>query len=370
MDIALLTSSRADYSIYYPLIKKIKENSLFKLDIITFGTHNSSFYGKTADLIKKDGFNVAHKVENLVLGESPESITDSMGLTFMKFSKIWALKNYKLCFVLGDRFEMFAAAYSTAAFNIPLAHISGGEQTLGAIDNAFRDAITTLAVYHFASTETYAERIRNIKGNSKNIYNVGALSIDNLNSLTLFSKKYFQSEFGIDMNKPAILITFHPETVGYEMNECYIKELLSALDSIQGYQFIITMPNADTMGSVIRNYINKFIATKTCAYGIESFGTVGYLSCMKYCSFMLGNSSSGFVEASYFPKTVINIGSRQTGRIVTPNIINCKIKKEEILASVKIAEGMLLEEKIETYGDGSAAVKIVNILMQINEKDK
>lgn len=362
MKIALLTSSRADYGIYFPLIKQLVEEKEFELDIISFGTHNSLFYGETVKQIEADGFIVKHKVQSLILGEGPESVTDSMGLTFLKFSKIWATEKYKLCIVLGDRFEMFAAAYSTIAFNIPIAHISGGEQTIGAIDNSFRDALTVLSNYHFASTEVYAKRVRQIKGTDENVYNVGALSIDNMKHLKFLTKEEFKTQFNIDLDQPSILITFHPETVSYLKNKDYVQELISALDEVKNYRLIITMPNADTMGGIIRDYLTKFIERTPNSVGVESFGMVGYLTCMKYSSFMLGNSSSGFVEASFFPKYVINIGNRQTGRILTENIFNCKIEKSEILEAISAFENFDVGKPVDIYGDGNAANKIVAIL--------
>jgi GDP/UDP-N,N'-diacetylbacillosamine 2-epimerase (hydrolysing) len=365
LKIALLTSSRADYGIYFPLIKQLVKEQEFELDIIAFGTHNSLFYGETVKQIEADGFVVKHIVQTMILGEGPESVTDSMGLTFLKFSKIWAIEKYKLCIVLGDRYEMFAAAYSTIAFNIPIAHISGGEQTIGAIDNSFRDALTVLSQYHFTSTELYAKRVSQIKGTEENIYNVGALSIDNMRRLKLLTKEEFNTQFNIDLNQPSILITFHPETVSYLKNEYYVQELISALEEVKNYKIIITMPNADTMGGIIRNHLTRFIERTPNSVGVESFGMIGYLSCMKYASFMLGNSSSGFVEASFFPKYVVNLGDRQTGRILTGNIFNCKIEKLEILKAISAFENFDVGKPVDIYGDGTAANKIVAILKNL-----
>ncbi len=366
MKIALLTSSRADYGIYFPLISKFKNDNFFNLDIIAFGTHNSPFYGNTINQIEKDGFFVKHKINTLLQGDNPEIISDSMGLTFLKFSHIWATEKYDLCITLGDRFEMFSAAYSTLPFNIPVAHISGGEKTMGAIDNSFRDALTVISKYHFASTEVYAQRIKEIKGTDEWVYNVGALNIDNLKNLQLYSMEEIENLFNINLNIPSILITVHPETVSFENNEIYMKELIEALKKINGYQFIITMPNADTMGIVIRNHLNEFIKNNHQAIGIESFGMKGYLSCMKFCSFMLGNTSSGFVEASHFSKFVINLGNRQKGRIVTKNILNCNFKRDEILNAVSLFQKYKPESNSSIYGEGDAANKISHIVKTIN----
>lgn len=367
MRIALLTSSRADYGIYYPLINEIKKQGIHELDVIAFGTHNSSFFGETIKQIEKDGVEVKHKVNTLILGDGPESLSDSMGLTFLKFSHIWKNNKYDLCFSLGDRFEMFAAVYSSLPFNIPIAHISGGEITLGAIDNSFRDALTVISKYNFASTEIYKNRIIEIKGVRENIYNVGALNIDNLRIMKFLSLQEFKHLYQIDLSKPSILITFHPETISFEKNSEYTDELIAALAEMRNYQLIITMPNADTMGSLIRDKLLHFINSRDNAFGIESFGTKGYLSCMKYCSFMLGNTSSGFVEASYFPKYVVNLGNRQSGRILTKNINNCAIEKHTIIKAVKDFQYFdSCNTEYMIYGDGSAAQNITKVLNEIN----
>jgi GDP/UDP-N,N'-diacetylbacillosamine 2-epimerase (hydrolysing) len=367
LKIAILTSSRADYSIYYPLIKEIQKDGEFELDIIAFGNHNSLIYGNSSDRIVEDGFTVKYKIDALVLGESPESIADSMGLTMIKFSSIWKSENYRLIICLGDRYEMFAAVASSVPFNILVAHISGGEITLGAIDNIFRNSLTLMSKLHFASTEQYKEQIIKIIGEEKRheVFNVGALSIDNLKNVNFLSIDEFRDRFNIDLTRKSILITFHPETVSYEKNERYTDELIAALDELRSYQLIITMPNTDTMGNMIRLKLKDFIVTHSNAIGIESFGTVGYLTCMKHCEFMLGNTSSGFVEASFFPKFVINLGDRQKGRIETPNIYTTPVSKEDILNAVKKIEKTSQPVNCNIYGDGDTSIKIVEVIKKI-----
>jgi GDP/UDP-N,N'-diacetylbacillosamine 2-epimerase (hydrolysing) len=364
--IALLTSSRADYSIYYPLIKEIQKYSELELDIIAFGNHNSLIYGNSSNRIIEDGFIIKYKIDALVFGECPESITDSMGLTMLKFSSIWRSENYSMIICLGDRYEMFAAVASSVPFNIPLAHISGGEITLGAIDNVFRNSITLMSTLHFASTEQYKEQIIKIIGddNRDKVFNVGALSIDNLKNISFLSIDEFRYRFNIDLSKKSILITFHPETVSFEKNEEYTHELISALEELKDYQLIITMPNTDTMGNMIRHKLNGFIEAHSNAIGIESFGTVGYLTCMKHCEFMLGNTSSGFVEASFFPKSVINLGNRQKGRIESPNIYTIDITRENILSAVKKIKTTQLPKNCNIYGNGNTSIRICEIIKE------
>jgi GDP/UDP-N,N'-diacetylbacillosamine 2-epimerase (hydrolysing) len=364
LKVALLTSSRADYGIAFPLLKELKSDPFFDLQVIAFGTHLSVKHGETINLIITDGFDVSIKVDTMPSGDSPDTIAMAMGKTMINFSKVWNENQFDLIIALGDRYEMFAACASSIPFNIPIAHIHGGETTLGAFDDAFRHNITQMATFHFTTTDHYKQRVVELKGSDKNVFNVGALSIDNLNSLRLLTIEEFKSKFDIDMSIPSILITFHPETVNFDKNRIYIETLIAALGEISNYQFIITMPNADTTGNMIREQLTGFISGNKKAIGVESFGTLGYLSCMKHCSMLLGNTSSGFVEASFFPKFVINIGERQRGRILSENIYDCKIEKREIITAVKNFKYMDLDYKINLYGDGKTASKIVSILKQ------
>jgi len=367
--IAVLTSSRADYGIYLPLLKLLKKSQNFDLEIIAFGTHLSQKYGFTLDNILEDGFKVNYTVETVPHDDTPKSVSLSMAITMSGFAELWEKENFDLIFALGDRYEMFAAVASAVPFNIPVAHIHGGETTIGAIDNAFRHSITCMAKYHFTCAEPYKLRVEQITGSPDYVYNVGALSIDTLTSTELLPVNDFKARFGIDMALPSILITFHPGTIGIEKNKVYVTELIAALEEIKNYQLIITMPNADTMGLMIREKLNRFIEKTDNAIGIENFGWLGYLSCMKHCSFMLGNTSSGFVEASFFPKWVINLGDRQKGRILTKNILNIKILKEEILTSVDIVENSELPLNTNIYGHGNASKNIISrIKMQYGIK--
>ncbi|GAA4464485.1 UDP-N-acetylglucosamine 2-epimerase [Nibrella saemangeumensis] len=365
MKIGVLTSSRADYSIYYPLLVALAQDSFFDLEVIAFGTHLSQRHGHTVDQIIADGFSVKHRVETIPAGDTPTDISQSMGTTMQAFSAVWPQETYDLVFCLGDRYEMFAAVASALPFNIPLAHIHGGETTLGAIDNAFRHAITVMAAYHFTTTDVYKKRVVELTASPEHVYNVGALSIDNLRQLKLLTKEEFNRKFAIDLGIPTTLITFHPETVSFEKNKEHIAELIDALEQLTGYQLVITMPNADTMGNYVREQLVRFIDRHAQAIGIESFGTIGYLTCMKYCYFMLGNTSSGFVEASFFPKYVVNLGTRQAGRIITPNIINCDINSAKILEAVHSIEKSPALAPISVYGNGNTAQQIVSILKQV-----
>lgn len=367
MKIGILTSTRADFGIYIPLLKALFSDHYFKPEIIAFGTHLSKKHGETINEILKQGFTVAHQINTKPEGDDmPVDISKSIGETIVSFSSFWETHEFDLVFALGDRYEMFAAVTAASPFNITFAHLHAGETTLGAIDNTYRHSISLMSKYLLVSTEEYKKRAIEITQNSENTFNVGALSIDNLVKADFFSKKEFLEEFGIDLTIPTVLSTFHPETVALDKNKIYIQELLEAFDEIKvNHQIVITMPNADTMGRMIRNEIEKFAKDKAEIILIESFGMKGYLTCMKHCKMLIGNTSSGFAEAAFFPNWVINIGDRQKGRIITPNICTVPAEKSKILNAVKSIENSQIPLNINIYGQGQTAEKIKKILKAI-----
>jgi GDP/UDP-N,N'-diacetylbacillosamine 2-epimerase (hydrolysing) len=367
--IAILTSSRADYGIYLPLLKALKDDSYFDVKIISFGTHLSPFHGYTLNQIIKDGFDVPYQIEAMVAGDTPNAISTAMALTSLKFAEFWKNHQYDfdLVFCLGDRYEMFSAVTAGIPFNIQFAHLHGGEKTLGAIDNIFRHAITLVSKVHFVSCKEHGERVAELTGSKDNIYDIGALGLDNLNTLTLLLKEEFLLRFSVDLNQPTILVTLHPETVSPEMNEIFVNELASTLLELQNYQVIITLPNADTNGSHIRRRLlqlpdqsgNRILC-------FENLGSQGYFTAMKYCSFLLGNTSSGLIEAASFSKWVINLGNRQEGRKQNKNIINVPFNKRDILLSVMKIEKKSVFTGENIYFKGNAAKNICSILKKIS----
>jgi GDP/UDP-N,N'-diacetylbacillosamine 2-epimerase (hydrolysing) len=368
MKVGILTSSRADFGIYLPLIKKLFQDSYFQTEIIAFGTHLSSKFGMTITEIEAEGFPVEHKLETLPEDDSPLSVSLSISKTTAVFSKFWNYNHFDLVFALGDRYEMMGAVLAGSPFNLTFAHIHAGETTLGAIDNAYRHSISLMSKYLFVTTEEYRKRTIELVQRPNDVFNVGALSIDNLNNEKFFSISEFFSRFNIDLNKPTILTTFHPETLGFEKNELYIKELLSALKELSSkYQIVITMPNSDTKGLMIRGKIEEFGSKNKNVFLVESFGMRGYLSCMKHCSMLIGNTSSAFVEASFFPKWVLNLGNRQDGRINTPNMFSIPIEKNNILNSVTIIEDKLdIPQNCNIYKNGNTAKTIIEYIKNIN----
>lgn len=338
-NVLVLTSSRADFGIYLPLLRKLQRSEKIDLSILAFGTHLSKFHGYTIEQIKASGFDVNYTISSLVLGDTEADIANSYALTAQKFADFWSLhsNHFDVVFVLGDRFEMAAAVAAGIPFNLNFAHIHGGETTLGAIDNIYRHSISLASKLHFVALPEFKQRLKSILGSQENIYTVGALSLDSLKEISFLALDKFYSKWGIDLNKRSILITVHPETVAASENKIYANELFKSLTSLtEEYQLVITMPNADTLGSLYRSAydkLKKLYASKV--FLIENFGTQSYFTAMKHASIMLGNTSSGIIEAASFQKYAINIGNRQKGRIAGDNVIHVDFSAEAIIAAVR-----------------------------------
>lgn len=363
MRIAILTSSRADYGIYRPLLKNLKKKKI-AFDIIAFGSHLSLFHGYTLNNILEDHFEVPYRLETLVMGDTMEAIATSMGLTTIKFASFWEQhqSSYDFVLCLGDRYEMFAAVSAGIPFNIRFAHLHAGEMTLGAIDNVFRHAITHASRLHFTATQKYADRVKQMVDESIGIYHVGALSLDNLKTQELLDNETFKAKWGIDLSVPTILLTFHPETVSIDNNGKYAAEIATAIKKLNGYQIVITMPNADPDGNAIRRIFTDQLNNLTNVFLVENFGTIGYFTIMQRCRMLIGNTSSGIIEAASFGKYVINLGDRQKGRITSNNIIQTEITSAAILKAVKEVESFGDYTGTNVYWKGGAANMIANIL--------
>jgi GDP/UDP-N,N'-diacetylbacillosamine 2-epimerase (hydrolysing) len=335
MKIGVLTSSRADFGIYLPLLKKLESDSFFDLTIIAFGTHGSPYHGATISEIQDNGFKYIHLIQSLLLNDNPNGISTSYGLTVAKFADYWSENTYDLVFCLGDRFEMSAAVQAGIPFGIKFAHIHGGETTLGAIDNIYRHQITLASSIHFPSTEVYKNKIETIIGEKGNVYNVGSLSLDGIESFQFMPENEFRKKYGIP-DKPYILITFHPETVKSEANYKFALEMKAALEELsKEYFLVISMPNADTYGRIFRNAIEELMEIiPNQILCTENFGKTNYFNAMKYSKLLLGNTSSGIIEAASFGKYVVNVGNRQKGRAKSENVIDCKFDAFDIFNAV------------------------------------
>lgn len=363
--VGILTSSRADYGIYLPLLRAMERDIEFELKLIVFGTHLSRFHGYTLSQIERDGFTPFAKIESLLLGDTPNAIASAYSLTGLKFADFWSehQKDFDVVFALGDRYEMAAAVAASIPFGLPIAHLHGGEITLGAIDNVYRHSISLASKFHFVSAAIFAKRLTLLLDeNHDNIYHTGSLGLENLSNFDFLSKEEFKKQWNIDMDLDSILVTAHPETADYEQNEAHAAALTEALQVLAvDYQIIITMPNADTSGLVFRTSFEALGKEIPSVKIVENFGSQSYFSCMKYAKLMLGNSSSGIIEAASLGKYVLNLGNRQEGRLCGENVVHQPFHAKQIVDHAKNLIGKNFEGD-NPYFQAQPSKKILEII--------
>ena len=368
-----MTTTRSDYGPYLPVLRKIQADPDLNLHLIVAGMHLSSEFGSTVRAIEQDGFDIAERVDMLSSSDTPEGISRSMGLGTIGFAEAYARFQPDILLVLGDRFEMHSAVAAAVPFNLPIAHIGGGESTEGAIDEAFRHSITKMSHLHFVSTEAYAQRVIQMGEEPWRVVVSGAPSLDNLHAVTLHGWQELKTRCGFDLDGPVLLVTFHPVTLAYEHTAEYMEELLAALDE-SGFDLVFTYPNADTNGRQIIELIERFTSNHPRSWAASSLGTEAYFSLMSHAAAMVGNSSSGIIESPSFKLPVVDIGDRQKGRIRSKNVINVGYRREEIREGIKTASSPGFRDGlaglVNTYGDGNAAERIVGKLKSVSIDDQ
>ncbi|MDK2821916.1 MAG: hypothetical protein PWP31_1881 [Clostridia bacterium] len=369
--ICVFTGTRAEYGLLKPLMDEIKSDPELELQIIASGMHLSPEFGLTYKEIEKDGFMINEKIEMLLSSDTSVGVAKSIGLGIIGFSDALERLKPDIVVVLGDRFEALAFGVASYVLKIPIAHLYGGETTFGAVDEGFRHSLTKLSYLHFVSTEEYRRRVIQLGENPKRVFNVGALGIDNIKKMKLFEKEEIEARLGVKFKKKNFLITFHPVTLVNNPSEKQFIELLKALDEFEDVLLIFTKANADAEGRTINKLIDDYVEKNSHkAVTFTSLGQLLYLSTMRYVDAVVGNSSSGIIEAPSFKVGTINIGDRQEGRIMASSVINCKPSYE----SIKHAFNLLFSNEFQNtlcrvvnpYGDGNSAKKIVDILKQID----
>ena len=362
--ITVFTSTRAEYHLLYSVIKKINENPDLRLDLIVSGTHLSNQFGHTVDQIEKDGFPIGEKMDVLLEGNSVNRvIADTLISCDRHFSKIHS----DFLIVLGDRYELLGPVIAASNLLIPIAHIHGGETTEGAIDEAVRHAVTKFSYLHFSSCEQYRKRIIQLGEDPSRVFNSGSLGVENILHQKLLSKEELQNELNFNLDNFCV-VTFHPVTLEKESCIAQVEELLLALVSFD-FKYIITKANADNGGREINNFIQQFVARYPNRFlFVDSLGMIKYLSALKYCQMVIGNSSSGLLEAPSFYVPTVNIGDRQKGRISAKSVVDCKPTKESIISAIEIAQSPSFKESIrnmpQIYGNGTASTIILREIIK------
>jgi UDP-hydrolysing UDP-N-acetyl-D-glucosamine 2-epimerase len=366
--IGVVTVARSDYGIYRPVLQAIQDDPDLRLQLFVGGMHLSPEFGRTVEAVEEDGFQIAERVEMLLSSHAPEGIAKSMGLGTIGFAQAYASSRPDLLLVLGDRFEMHAAVVAALPFKLPVAHIHGGELTEGAIDDALRHSITKMSHLHFVATEPYAQRVIQMGEEPWRVVVSGAPSLDNLRHVPLLSREALADRYDVDLADPFFLVTYHPVTLEYEQTRSQIDALLTALEETDA-TVIFTYPNADTGSRLIIDRVREFVARHRRAHYLVNLGTPGYFNMMNHAAAMIGNSSSGIIEAASFQLPVVNIGIRQRGRVRGENVIDVGYSKEEILVGIEQATAPSFQRAISNlvnpYGDGRAAERIVERLRQV-----
>lgn len=345
--IAVLTSSRAEYGILYWLLRRINSDKILKLYLVVTGAHLSKEFGNTIDEIKQDGFEIAAKIDILQAGDSRVSMAKSTGLGIVRFCEFFNRLKPDILLVLGDRFEIFAAAFAAKILNIPIVHISGGETTLGAIDNELRYSISLMSRLHFVKNNKHKEKLLNLGIDKDDIFVVGYLGLENLAYLKKLRKDNIELKIKVRLKYPFALVTFHPVTSPKEIYDNDIKNLLMVLSKFNHLYYIFTAANEDFGGRMINKEIEQFcLRFPEKGIFMKNLGRELYLNLMSKCNVVIGNSSSGILESIFFKVPVVNIEPRQLGREKSQNIISCQNTAKDLYRAINKALSQKFINKI------------------------
>ncbi len=365
--ICFVTGTRAEFGLLRILMQEVLETETLELQVIATGMHLSPEFGMTYQEIEEFGFKIDAKVEMLVSADTRSGVTKSVGLGLIALADAFSNLSPNIIVLLGDRFEIFAAAAAATFAGIPIAHLHGGETTEGAFDEVLRHSITKMSHLHFVAAEDYQKRVIQLGENPERVFLVGGLGVDAIKQISLLDQETLEKSLGFKFGKKNLLVTFHPVTLEDNSAKRQMKELLTSLNKLKDTCLIFTMPNADAGGREIEKLIKKFVETHSNSRLYKSLGQLIYLSCMKYVDGVVGNSSSGLLEAPSFGIGTINIGSRQKGRLSSKSVIDCEPASKSISQALeRLYEPSfkrLLSETLNPYGDGGASKKIVETLI-------
>lgn len=373
--IGIMTGTRAEYGLLKSLMQEINKDNDLELYLIVSGMHLSPEFGMTYQEIEEDGFEINAKVEMLLSSDSPAGISKSIGLGVIGFADEFQRADLDMLILLGDRYEALSAAICAMVMRIPIAHLHGGELTEGAIDEGIRHSITKMSYLHFTSTEQYRNRVIQLGENPERVFYVGALGVENIKKINLMTKEELERSIHFEIDENTVIVTYHPVTLENNTVEEQFLNLLEVLDRNPKIRMIFTKANADTNGRIVNELIDKYAAQnseRACAF--VSLGQKRYLSALKYCRIVIGNSSSGIIEAPSFGKPIINIGDRQKGRICADSVINCGYTQQEIQQAMETALTKEFENKASNcrnpYEKENTAANIISVIKDYLLNDK
>jgi GDP/UDP-N,N'-diacetylbacillosamine 2-epimerase (hydrolysing) len=367
--VCVVTGTRAEYGLLRWVIHGVQDAPDLQLQLLVTGTHLSPEFGLTYREIESDGLHIDERVEMLVSADTASSIAKSMGLGLIGFGDAFARLRPDILVLLGDRFEVLAAAAAALVAAIPVAHLHGGETTEGAFDEAIRHAVTKMSHLHFVAAEEYRRRVIQLGERPEHVYLVGGLGIDGIVRTPLMDRAALEASLGIGLGARHLLITFHPVTLEQQSSAGQMAELLAALAMLSDTRLVFTLPNADTGSRELRQMIDAFVADHSNAVAFASLGHLRYVSCLKLAAGVVGNSSSGLIEAPSLGVGTVNIGNRQRGRLKADSVIDCPPEREAILRAIRQVEEpgfqQRLRHTVNPYGHGGASEKIVETLRSV-----
>ena len=372
--ICVVTGSRAEYGLLYWLMKEIQADSELQLQIIATGMHLSPEFGLTYRTIEEDGFEIYAKVEMLLSSDTPVGIAKSIGLGVIGFAEALDRLKPDVMVVLGDRYEIIAAVQAALVARIPVAHIHGGETTEGAFDESIRHAITKMSHLHFVAAEPYRKRVIQLGEHPDTVFNVGAVGIENLKRLQLLDRAQLEESIDFELGNTCFLVTYHPATLGTVEPVAAMQALLDALDHFPYAKIIFTKPNSDTDGRILGQMIDEYAHNNKGRVAVfTSMGQVRYLSTLQFVDAVIGNSSSGIIEAPACNTPTVNIGKRQAGRLKADSVVDCQETKESIVAAINtvLAQSFIdgIKQNVSLYGYGESASNIKEHLKQSKLSD-
>ena len=366
LKVCVISGSRAEYGLLRNIVFSLRNSKFFELQFLATGSHLSGEYGNTIDEIKRDNIVIDKAVSILSSNDTSLGVAESFANGVREISLALDELRPDMVMVLGDRYEIFASAIASMLLNIPISHIHGGEKGEGAFDEAIRHSITKMSYFHFVAAEDYKTRVIQLGEDPDRVFVVGGMGLDSIANAELLSRQELERRVNFKFEKPLIMVTFHPVTLDESLGQNQFKEMLEAIKEFPDLQFLFTLPNADTEGSVISEMIQKFVSLHSNALVFESLGHVEYLSCLKLASGVIGNSSSGLLEAPAFGIGTVNVGDRQKGRLRAKSVVDVDPIKNSIIKGI---EKIFLEDfkssirnQINPYGEPGASKKIVKIL--------
>lgn len=363
--VAVFTGTRAEYGLLRPVIGLLFKSIVINPLICVTGAHLKEEFGNTVAEIESDNIKIAKKIDILKFGTDKQATAKTVGFAIEQFTAWLVEEKPDAVLLLGDRYEIFAAASAAAMLQIPIAHISGGDVTLGASDEFYRHCITKMAALHFPSCEDSAKRIIQLGEEKRRVHCVGGLGDENLRRLKLMGKAQLSKSLSLNLDTPFLLVTFHPETAG---NASPCQQMQALLDALSQFDMtvIFTKANADAGGEEINQMLDEYCKQNINSFAFTSLGLLRYLSAMRHCAAVVGNSSSGVVETPTLKKPCVNIGNRQKGRIICNNVICCTADKQNIYKAIKNAISPSFANKakntVSPYYGGATSKKIVHIL--------